>query len=200
MFHPNGLEIVSNTEVWDIRTFHLLKTVPILNQCSIVFSPVTTAIYAFALEQEMDDGDSTFDTSFKTVDAIDYSSITTFDVKKSIYDLSCDKFDTQIAIVENQGMYNSVQESVVRLYDVGRRRDDEDEQEEEDDEEEDDLEGSDDDNSDGDDGDNDNHDNNDDDNDDNDDDNSDSESWTSLSSGSSSLGAESFLGDLLFEM
>lgn len=50
------------------------------------------------------------------------------------------------------------------------------------------------------DGDNDNHDNNDDDNDDNDDDNSDSESWTSLSSGSSSLGAESFLGDLLFEM
>ncbi|CAH1105847.1 unnamed protein product [Psylliodes chrysocephalus] len=200
VFHPNGLEIVSNTEVWDIRTFHLLKTVPILNQCSIVFSPVTTAIYAFALEQEMDDGDSTFDTSFKTVDAIDYSSITTFDVKKSIYDLSCDKFDTQIAIVENQGMYNSVQESVVRLYDVGRRRDDEDEQEEEDDEEEDDLEGSDDDNSDGDDGDNDNHDNNDDDNDDNDDDNSDSESWTSLSSGSSSLGAESFLGDLLFEM
>nr|CAI5854277.1 unnamed protein product [Callosobruchus analis]CAI5860444.1 unnamed protein product [Callosobruchus analis]CAI5860445.1 unnamed protein product [Callosobruchus analis] len=34
----------------------------------------------------------------------------------------------QIALVENQGMYNSVQESVVRVYDVGRRRDDEDEQ------------------------------------------------------------------------
>ncbi|CAG9864733.1 unnamed protein product [Phyllotreta striolata] len=196
VFHPNGLEIISNTEVWDIRTFHLLRTVPVLNQCSVVFSPVNTAIYAFSLEQEMDDGDSTFDTSFKTVDANDYSSISTFDVKKSIYDLSCNRYDTQIAIVENQGMYNSIQESVLRVYDVGRQRDDEDEQEEEDDEEDDmDGDGSDDDNSDGDDGDNDNNDNNEnngDDNDDNDDDiESDSESWTSLSTDS--------LDRLLFE-
>ena len=29
------LEIVSNTEVWDIRTFHLLKTVPGLDQCYV---------------------------------------------------------------------------------------------------------------------------------------------------------------------
>lgn len=57
-----------------------------------------------------------------------YPFLATFDVKKSIYDLAINRFDTQIAIVENQGMYNSVQESVVRLYDVGRRRDDEDEQ------------------------------------------------------------------------
>ena len=35
VFHPNGLEIVSNTEVWDIRTFHLLKTVPGLDQCHV---------------------------------------------------------------------------------------------------------------------------------------------------------------------
>nr|XP_023011599.1 protein mahjong [Leptinotarsa decemlineata] len=200
VFHPNGLEIVSNTEVWDIRTFHLLKTVPALNQCSVMFSPVNTAIYAISMEQEMDDGDSTFDSSFKTVDAIDYSSIATIDVKKSIYDLAIDGFDTQIAIVENQGMYSSVQESVVRVYDVGRRRDDEDEQEEE--EEEDDMDGSDDDNSDNDDGDNnDNNDNNDDDNDDDGDDNgSESETWTSLSSGNdSSIGTDSLLGDLLFE-
>jgi hypothetical protein len=48
-------------------------------------------------------------------------------VKKNIYDLSCNKFDTQIAVVENQGMFDSVKESSVRLYDVGRIRDDEDE-------------------------------------------------------------------------
>lgn len=53
--------------------------------------------------------------------------VATIDVKKNIYDLSCNKFDTQIAVVENQGMFDSVQESSVRLYDVGRRRDDEDE-------------------------------------------------------------------------
>ncbi|KAJ8975911.1 hypothetical protein NQ317_007754 [Molorchus minor] len=141
------------------------------------------------------------DSSFKTVDAIDYSSIATTDVKKSIYDLAINRFDTQIAIVENQGMYNSVQESVIRIYDVGRRRDDEDEQDEE--EEDDDMNRSDDDNSDNDDGDNnDNNENNEDDNadeEDNDND-SESESWTSLSSGNeSSLGTESLLGDLLFE-
>jgi HIV-1 Vpr-binding protein len=190
-------QIVSNTEVWDVRTFHLLKTVPVLNQRTAVFSPANSAIYAISMEQELDDGDSTFDTSFKTVDAIDYSSIATIDVKKNIYDLAVNKFDTQIVVVENQGVYQSVQESVVRIYDVGRKRDDEDEQDEEDDDDDDDdMDGSDDDvdvdfldqlviNVGG--GDNDNNDNNTNDDNDDDDDNlldSESESWTSLSSGS----------------
>lgn len=51
----------------------------------------------------------------------------TIDVKKNIYDIALNRKGTQIAIVENQGMFDSVQESIVRLYDVGRRRDDEDE-------------------------------------------------------------------------
>lgn len=142
VFHPNGLEIVSNTEVWDLRTFHLLKTVPALNQSQVYFSPVNNAIYSIALEQENDD-DTTFDSSFKTLDASDYSSIATIDVKRNIYDLCVNSFDSQIAIVENQGLYHSIQESVVRIYDVGRRRDDEDEQEEDDEEE--DMDGSEDD-------------------------------------------------------
>lgn len=48
-------------------------------------------------------------------------------MKKYVYDLACNEYDTQIAIVENQGILDSVQESYVRVYDVGRRRDDEDE-------------------------------------------------------------------------
>ena len=35
VFNPNGLEIISNSEVWDLRTFHLLKTVPGLDQCRV---------------------------------------------------------------------------------------------------------------------------------------------------------------------
>lgn len=210
VFHPNGLEIVSNTEVWDIRTYHLLKTVPVLNQCSTVFSPVNSALYAISMEQEMDDGDSAFDSSFKTVDSNDYTSIATIEVKRNIYDLAVNCYDTQICIVENQGMYNSVQESVVRLYDVGRRRDDEDEQDEEEDDEDDmDNDNSDDDGSDGEDrvvidlsgNDNDNNDNNDDDNaeDDNGSDSEDS-TWTTLSSGSDGTGSgDSLIEDLLFE-
>ncbi|XP_030755161.1 protein mahjong isoform X2 [Sitophilus oryzae] len=190
VFHPNGLEIISNTEVWDIRTFHLLKTVPVLNQCSVIFSPVNSALYAISMEREIDEGDTAFDTSFKTVDSNDYSSIATIDVKKNIYDLAVNCYDTQISIVENQGMYNSVQESVVRLYDVGRRRDDEDEQdEEEDDDDEMDNDNSDDEGSDTEDlgaGDNENNDNNDDNNEDNGDEDNDSDdaTWTTLSTGS----------------
>lgn len=36
--------------------------------------------------------------------------------------MACNKYDTQIAIVENQGVYENIDESVVRIYDVGRSR------------------------------------------------------------------------------
>jgi HIV-1 Vpr-binding protein len=35
VFHPNGLEIISSSQVWDIRTFQLLKTVAGLDQCLV---------------------------------------------------------------------------------------------------------------------------------------------------------------------
>lgn len=54
--------------------------------------------------------------------------------------MACNKWDTQIAVVENVGEYHTVNESSVRLYDVGRRRDTEDDAEEE--EEDDDMDGS----------------------------------------------------------
>jgi HIV-1 Vpr-binding protein len=51
VFHPNGLEVVSNTEVWDLRTFHLLRTIPALDQCQLKFSP-QNVIYAFNVQSE----------------------------------------------------------------------------------------------------------------------------------------------------
>lgn len=74
VFHPNGIEVVSNTEVWDLRTFQLLKTVPSLDQMDVVFSPINNIIYAvsFAMENEED---SHSGTSFRTLDALDYNNI-----------------------------------------------------------------------------------------------------------------------------
>ncbi|XP_056293219.1 DDB1- and CUL4-associated factor 1-like isoform X2 [Pseudoliparis swirei] len=46
VFHPNGLEVIVNTEVWDLRTFHLLHTVPALDQCRLVFNSNATIIDA----------------------------------------------------------------------------------------------------------------------------------------------------------
>jgi HIV-1 Vpr-binding protein len=74
VFHPNSLEIISNAEVWDIRTFHLLKTVPGLDQCQVKFSNNGDIIYAVTLEQETEDGEK-FDSAFKTFDSHDYSNI-----------------------------------------------------------------------------------------------------------------------------
>lgn len=103
-----------------------------------------------------------YEPSFKTLDSYDYSSIgnesqsillmpivmsinwfwffllvflstATHDVKRDIYDLSINKYGSQIAIVENLGDYESTQESAVRIYSVGRRKNMEDEAEEDED-------------------------------------------------------------------
>jgi len=140
VFHPNGLEVVSNTEVWDLRTFHLLKTIPTLDQCQVKFSP-QNVMYAYSIQNETMDDERVYDSSFKVLDSYDYSSISTTDVRKSIYDLAVNSNGCQIALCENQGGYESVSESVVRVYTVGRKRGPEDDHENEDEE----MEGTDDD-------------------------------------------------------
>ncbi|XP_072941245.1 protein mahjong [Epargyreus clarus] len=134
VFHPNGLEVISNTEVWDLRTFHLLRTVPALDKSEVIFNPTCTALYAVCSDQDSEDR-SQFDTSFKTLDPYDYSSIATIDVKRNIYSLSVSRWGTQISVVENLGDFEQVQESCVKIYDVGRRRDHDDDAEEEEEEE-----------------------------------------------------------------
>ena len=74
VFHPNGMEVVSNSEVWDLRTYDLLKTVVSLDQCEVVFTNSGEVMYAISLEQEDEDGDK-WESAFKTLDASDYSSI-----------------------------------------------------------------------------------------------------------------------------
>ena len=99
VFHPNGLEIISNTEVWDIRTFHLLRTVPQLDQCEIVFNKTGDVIFGLSLEQELED-ETKYETSFRTFDTGDYSMISTFETKKSVLSLALGFDDTHLAVIE----------------------------------------------------------------------------------------------------
>merc|ERR1719319_1018030 len=126
VFHPNGLEIISNTEVWDIRTFHLLRTVPQLDQCQVTFNTSGHVIFGVNLEQELED-ETKFETAFKTFDASDYSLISTVDTRKSVLAVCTSQDDLQLAVVE-QGAAD-LEESLVRLYDVGRLRAEEEDQE-----------------------------------------------------------------------
>lgn len=154
VFHPNGLEIIINSEVWDIRTYHLLHTVPALDQCEIRFNHAGNVIYGAIYHSDDDDikaddsqQRSSFGSSFRTFDGSDYSNIATVDVKKTIFDLCTDLSDCYLAVIENQRSPDSLtEESLCRLYEVGRLKDDEDDQvEEEDDGQEDEEDDNDDD-------------------------------------------------------
>lgn len=75
------------------------------------------------LENRSDfDDTNTYETSFKVLDAYDYSSISTIDVKRNIYDLSVSRNGSQIALVENQPSYDTKPETFIKIYAVGVKR------------------------------------------------------------------------------
>ncbi|XP_059924619.1 DDB1- and CUL4-associated factor 1-like [Gadus macrocephalus] len=141
VFHPNGLEVIVNTEIWDLRTFHLLHTVPALDQCRLVFNSNATIMYGAMLQADEEDNamdqqmKSPFGSSFRTFDATDYKPIATVDVKRNIFDLCTDSRDCYLAVIENQDTMSL--DTVCRLYEVGRHKlaeegDDDDDQDDED--------------------------------------------------------------------
>ena len=75
IFHRNGLEVISSSEIWDLRTFHLLKTVPILELCDISFNRASDVIFGIFVGDVEESQENAFETSFKTIDASNYSSI-----------------------------------------------------------------------------------------------------------------------------
>lgn len=87
----------------------------------------------------MEDDKLLFNTSFRTFDGYDYSSIATNDIKRSISALAVDPNDNYIAIIEairDASIYS--QDNVVKVYEIGRcREEDDEERDDEDDEDED---------------------------------------------------------------
>ncbi len=130
--------MIINSEVWDLHTFKLLRTVPVLDKSHIVFNALGDIMYGIPRQFEHDKfnrNQNPTQNLFVTLDASDYSHIATIDVEnRSIYDLCVDVPDSApsggfvlapdnyIAVVENA---NSVYvDSVVRLYEVGRKKPD----------------------------------------------------------------------------
>ncbi|KAB7500608.1 Protein VPRBP [Armadillidium nasatum] len=134
IFHRNGLEIISSSEIWDLRTFHLLRTVPVLALCDVSFNHTGDVIFGIMVGDDETAEENAYETSFKTVDAADYASIATVDVRRIVSSLAINQADTQIAVVETDGPTDdSMESSVVRIYDIGMVRQEEDEALEDDD-------------------------------------------------------------------
>ncbi|RCN53505.1 LisH protein [Ancylostoma caninum] len=131
VFHPQGNEIIINTEVWDTRTFRLLHLVPGLEHCKLVFNSTGNIVYAAMYSDCADVFRNTYCASFRTFDTSDYSVIATVDTKRLLLDIASDHSDHYVAVVERMGegeveyMLNN-EETVVRAYEVGKRRDAED--------------------------------------------------------------------------
>ncbi|KHN79146.1 Protein VPRBP [Toxocara canis] len=148
VFHPQGSEVVINSEVWDVRTHKLLYSVPALDQCKVVFNATGDIIYG-AVHLDSDEADDrfrqTFGSSFRTFDSTDYQVIATLDAKRALFDICADHHDEYMAVIETHNPSDDLldlRENLCRLYEVGKQRDveDFDEHEEGNDEENDDEE------------------------------------------------------------
>lgn len=146
------IQVIINSEIWDLRKLRLLRSVPSLDQTVITFNASGDVIYA-TLRRNIDDVTSALNTrrvkhplysAFRTLDAVNYSDIATIPVDRRVLDIATEPTDSFVGLVtmdDPDDMYSSA-----RVYEIGRRRptdDDSDpddaETEEDEDDEEDDL-------------------------------------------------------------
>ncbi|KAL8264063.1 hypothetical protein R6Q59_022193 [Mikania micrantha] len=151
-FHPAGNEVIINSEVWDLRNFRLLRSVPSLDQTVITFNASGDVIYAI-LRRNLEEVTSAFQTrrvkhplfsAFRTLDAVNYSDIATIPVDRCVLDFATEPTDSFVGLVtmdDQDEMYSSA-----RVYEIGRRKptdddsDPDDAESEEEDEDDEDIE------------------------------------------------------------
>ncbi|GJN25936.1 hypothetical protein PR202_gb13823 [Eleusine coracana subsp. coracana] len=127
-FHPAGNEVILNSEVWDLRKFKLLRSVPSLDQTVIKFNGTGDVIYAI-LRRNLDDVSSAINArrvrhplfpAFRTIDAVTYSDIATVQLDRCVLDLTMEPNDSLIGVVamdDHDELFSSA-----RLFEVGRKR------------------------------------------------------------------------------
>ncbi|OVA04073.1 WD40 repeat [Macleaya cordata] len=106
-FHPAGNEVIINSEVWDLRKFKLLRSVPSLDQTVITFNTSGDVIYAI-LRRNLEDITSAVNTrrvrhplfaAFRTVDAVNYSDIATVPVDRCVLDFATEPTNSFVGLV-----------------------------------------------------------------------------------------------------
>lgn len=100
-------QVIINSEVWELRRFRLLLSVPSLDQTTITFNAHGDVIYAI-LRRNIEDVMSAFHTrrvkhplfaAFRTVDAVNYSDIATTPVEHCVLDFTTEPTDSFVGLV-----------------------------------------------------------------------------------------------------
>ncbi|XP_074562022.1 DDB1- and CUL4-associated factor homolog 1-like, partial [Curcuma longa] len=120
--------VIINSEVWDLRKFKLLRTVPSLDQTVITFNGGGDVIYAI-LRRNLEEITSAINArrvrhplfpAFRTIDAVNYLDIATVQVDRCVLDFATDPTDSFVGVIamdDHEEMFASA-----RVYEVGRKR------------------------------------------------------------------------------
>ncbi|PPR90867.1 hypothetical protein GOBAR_AA29811 [Gossypium barbadense] len=135
-FHPAGNEVIINSEVWDLRKFRLLRSVPSLDQTAITFNARGDVIYAI-LRRNLEDVMSAVNTrrvkhplfaAFRTLDAINYSDIATIPVDRCVLDFATEPTDSFVGLItmdDQEEMFSSARAKILVIMlsrDSGKRK------------------------------------------------------------------------------
>lgn len=107
LFSPSGLEVITNTEVWDARTFKLYKTVPSLQRAQLTFTHSGDALYCANRSK------------VEVLDGATYDYISSLTLDTQFASLSINPDDTQLAILETAASDRWVGDSQWRVWDIG---------------------------------------------------------------------------------
>lgn len=124
-FNPRGTDVIINSEIWDLRTFKLINTCPSLLHAHVEFNASGEVIYAVSHKYNEDPRKFQsyhypYRSCFCTIDASDFSLISSTEIDGSILHLSLDRQDNYVAIVEDD-IDAPGEESHCRIFEIGNR-------------------------------------------------------------------------------
>jgi len=121
--HPNGLQLLLDKDVWDLRTFRIVQTCSnALNGSSFRFDPFGDVIYSF---QDVGVHRTDFASNVVVTDGTDYTNIASVTVSDhNIYDLAIHPSCSHFSVIVAKDTDTSQTEG--RLYEIGRAQPDED--------------------------------------------------------------------------
>lgn len=94
-FNPNGVDLIINNLIWDVRNFKLLRTCSNLDKVHIEFNSTGDVIYGVVKDGEfrnkVEGWRQTYGSVFRTFDAGDYSTIATVECERKVFGLCIEK-------------------------------------------------------------------------------------------------------------